>query len=374
MHDKIVLVNLQKQYATIKSEIDPAIQKVLNDCDFIQGQAVKDFETAFADYCETRYCAGVSNGTDALYMALVAAGIKPGDEVITQANTYIATVLAISRVGAKPILVDADPHTYQIDPVLIEKALSTRTKAIVPVHLYGHMAPMDDITRIASKYGLRVIEDAAQAHGATYKGKRAGTFGDMACYSFYPGKNLGGYGDGGAIVANKEAYDAKLRKLRNYGEEKKYVHVEKGFNFRLDTLQAAVLNVKLKHIDNWNAARRKHAALYTKLLSQIPGIQLPKEDPNQSSVYHLYVIQVDKRDELLEFLKRKNIYCGIHYPIPVHMQGAYSDLKLPKGMYKVTEAAADRIISLPMYAELTQKEIEYVVDCIKEFINGTNKS
>lgn len=374
MTEKIVLVNLQKQYATIKHEIDPAMQKVLDNCDFIQGQAVKDFEAAFAQYCGTKHCVGVSNGTDALFMALVALGVKPGDEVITQANTYIATVLAISRVGAKPILVDVDPNTYQIDPVKIEKALSTRTKAIMPVHLYGHMAPMDAIMHIAHKYGIGVVEDAAQAHGATYKGKRAGTFGDLACFSFYPGKNLGAYGDGGAVVTNNDAFDAKLRKLRTYGEEKKYVHVEKGFNFRLDTLQAAVLNVKLNYIDAWNAARAKHAAQYTKLLTDVAGVKLPQDDPSQQSVYHLYVIQVDKRDELLEFLKTKNIYCGIHYPIPVHLQGAYSDLKLPKGTFKITEAAADKIISLPMYAELTQKEIEYIADCIKEFIHGTNKS
>jgi len=363
---QVPFVDLKAQYTTISVEIEEAIAQVLENTDFILGGAVEQFEHEFANYSEAKYAVGVDSGTSALEMALLAYGIGPGDEVITAANTFIATVLAISYVGATPILVDVDAQTYNLDVSLLEKAVSKRTKAIIPVHLYGQPANMGPILKIASEHGLIVIEDACQAHGARYKGKRAGSLGDASAFSFYPGKNLGGYGDGGMVVTNNEVAAEKLKMLRNYGQKEKYHHEMKGFNRRLDTIQAAILQVKLKYLDDWNTARRRHALQYNHLFEDT-HVEIPMEAENIQSIYHLYVIQVDDRDRLKAHLQQQGISSGIHYPIPIHLQPAYRNLGYALGEFPITERAASRILSLPMYAELTSTMVEYVAEMIKNY-------
>lgn len=365
---RVNFVDLQRQYQAYQQELNQAIQQVLDKSNYILGDEVEEFEQEFAKYCDTKYCIGVSSGTDALILILKALNIGKGDEIITAANTFIATALAVSACGAKPVLVDINPQTYNIDVNKIEEKITPNTKAILPVHLYGQMADMDPIIAIAKKYNLKIIEDACQAHGAKYKGQKAGSLGDISAFSFYPGKNLGAYGDAGAIITSNEKLSDKIKLLRNYGQRVKYYHDLKGLNNRLDTIQAAVLRVKLKYLDKWNQARQKNADLYNKLINQqLKNIITPYVEDFTQSIYHLYVIQANKRDELLKYLAEKEIYSGIHYPVPIHLQAAYQDLGYQQGNFPQTENIAKKIISLPMFAELKQEEIEYVVQNIKNF-------
>ena len=362
---QVPFVDLAAQYCTISAEVNEAVAKVIRETDFILGREVRLFEEEFASFCEAKWAVGVDSGTSALELALRAYEIGSGDEVITAANSFIASALAISHAGATPVLVDVDPDNYTIDVTAIEKAITPRTKAIIPVHLYGHPADMDPILELAQRHGLVVIEDACQAHGARYKGKRAGSLGHTAAFSFYPGKNLGAYGDGGMVVTNDQAVAKRLEMLRNYGQEEKYRHMFRGYNRRLDTLQAAVLRVKLKHLDEWNEARRQHAKSYRRLLQQ-SRIVAPHATVHCESVWHLYVIRVDQRDTLKEHLAKHGISVGIHYPIPIHLQPAYQDLGYRHGHFPVTEDYARTILSLPMYAELTPDLIARVAETVCE--------
>lgn len=363
---KVPFVDLKRQYKSIKNEIDRAIKKVIDSSSFILGKEVKNFEEKFANYCNTKHCIGVSSGTDALYLALKALDVGYGDEVITVSNTFIATALAISKCGTKPVIVDCS-YDYNIDVTKIESVITEKTKAIIPVHLYGQPADMSPILEIAKKYNIKVVEDASQAHGALYNGKKVGGIADVACFSFYPAKNLGAYGDAGAITTNDKKIYEKIRLLRDYGQKRKYIHNIKGYNCRLDELQASILKIKLKYIDKWNKQRRENASYYNQLLSNIEGIITPKERNNAKHVYHLYVIRTKFRDELLKFLKSKSISTGIHYPIPIHLQLAYSDLGYKKGSFNLAEKYANMILSLPMFPELSQEEIEHIANEIKKF-------
>lgn len=365
---QVPFVDLSAQYPTIAPEINEAIAKVIHDTDFILGREVGLFEEEFAAYCEAKYAVGVDSGTSALELALRAYEIGPGDEVITAANTFIASALAISHAGAKPVLVDVDPFTYTIDVAGIAKAITARTKAILPVHLYGHPAHMDPIRELAEKHGLVVIEDACQAHGARYKGKRAGSLGHAAAFSFYPGKNLGAFGDGGMVVTNDREIAKRLEMLRNYGQKEKYHHQFRGYNRRLDTLQAAILRVKLKYLEKWNAARCWNAKLYQESLEGT-GVVIPIEAAGAESVWHLFVIRTENRDVLRENLVSRGISPGIHYPIPIHLQPAYKDLGHKRGDFPITEAHAQRILSLPMYAELTPESIQHVAQSIRAVLS-----
>jgi dTDP-4-amino-4,6-dideoxygalactose transaminase len=359
----IQLLDLGAQYSSIKAEIDDAILRVLRASDFILGGELDLFEAEFAAFCEAKYCVGVDSGLSALELALRALDIGPGDEVITAANTFIATALAISNAGAVPVFVEVDPETSNIDPAALRNVITTRTRAIIPVHLYGRPADMDRIGEIAAQYGLAIVEDACQAHGARYKGKRVGSFGNAAAFSFYPGKNLGAYGDGGAVVTGDHALAERLRRLRNYGQKKKYVHVEKGFNRRLDTMQAAILRVKLRHLDEWNSHRRQHARRYAELLSDA-SVVLPQQRSDEELVWHLYVVRSPQRDALKAHLESMGVMTGLHYPTPVHLQPAYSDAGYRKGDFPVCERLAHEILSLPMYAELTPNNVQRVVEAI----------
>jgi dTDP-4-amino-4,6-dideoxygalactose transaminase len=357
----IPFVDLQAQYRSIASDVTDAMMRVVERGDYILGDDVRLFEEEFAQYIGTSEAIAVGSGLDALELALRAYGVGPGDEVITAANTFIATALAVMAVGARPILVDVESETYNIDPTAIEPAITSKTKAIMPVHLYGQPADMLPILEIAQQHGLTVIEDAAQAHGAWYDGRRAGAIGHAAGFSFYPAKNLGAYGDGGMVVTNDAATAEKIRRLRNYGQRVKYVHSVIGTNSRLDTIQAAVLRVKLRRLDHWNAARSEHAAAYNVLLAGAP-IVLPKTAQKCSHVYHLYVIQLDRRSEVQNLLTARGIGTGIHYPIPIHLQEACASLGYRKGDFPVTEDAASRILSLPMYPEMTTGQREFVAE------------
>src|SRR5262245_7588814 len=364
---QVPFVDLRAQHDSLAAEIDRAVRQVFERGDFILGAAVEKFEAEFAALHDVRHAIGVGSGLDAIELALVAHGIKPGDEVITAANTFIATVLAILAVGARPVLVDADPERYTIDPAAIAAALTSRTRAIVPVHLFGQPADVDGVLAVARRHNLLVVEDAAQAHGARCNGQRIGGFGDSAAFSFYPSKNLGAYGDGGLILTNDDRIADKLRLLRNYGQRAKYDHAIAGTNSRLDTVQAAILRVKLPHLDAWNAARRRHAAAYDERLSTI--VETPSVVAGVEHVYHLYVIETDRRDEMQQRLRAKEIATGIHYPVPVHLQEACADLGYRAGDFPVTERAARRMLSLPMYPELTGAQIDYVSDAIVEAVN-----
>jgi dTDP-4-amino-4,6-dideoxygalactose transaminase len=365
----IPFVDLGAQHAELANEINAAIAGVVQRGDFILGNAVAAFEEEFAAYCETKAAIGVDSGLSALELLLRAYGIGPGDEVITQANSFIATALAISSVGATPVLVDCQPDTYLIDVNQIEQAITPRTRAIIPVHLYGQIAEMDKIMVLADRHHLIVIEDACQAHGARYQGRRAGSFGHGAAFSFYPAKNLGALGDGGMAVTNDPKIAEYIRLLRNYGSVQKYHHEVCGFNRRLDTLQAAVLRIKLRYLDQWNAARREHAQRYTELLRDTP-VHCPVVLPNSEPVYHLYVIRTAQRALLQQALQANNIATGIHYPVPIHQQEAYRSLGLGAGSYPVTEQYASEILSLPMYAELGAAAIERVVATIQAALSN----
>jgi len=361
----IPFADLRAQYHSIKEEIDAAIADVLETSSFILGKHVAAFEEDFAAYCATPYAAGVNSGTSALHLAMLAAGIGPGDEVITVPFTFIATVAAIGYTGARPVFVDVDPVSYTMDPAKIEAAITSRTKAIVPVHLYGQPADMDPILEIARRHKLIVIEDAAQAHGAEYKGRRVGSMGDIACFSFYPGKNLGAYGEGGAVVTANPEFHRTVRMLRDWGSEKRYHHTLKGYNYRLEGIQGAILRVKLRYLDQWTACRQAHAREYSALL-QGSGIVTPAVMPYAKHVFHVYAIRSAGRDRLHQELQDKRIQSGIHYPFPIHLTEAWADLGYSKGAFPVSEQIANEVLSLPMFAELTSEQIGEVAGVVRE--------
>jgi dTDP-4-amino-4,6-dideoxygalactose transaminase len=360
----IPFVDLKQQYQTLAPEMDPAIHSVLERAAFVLGPETTAFETAFAAYIGVKHCVGVGSGTDALEMAIRACGIGAGDEVITVANTYIATCEAITFAGAGVRWVDCDRRTYNIDTTQIEGAITSKTKAIIPVHLYGQPADMDPIMAIARKHNLRVIEDCAQSHGATYKGKKTGTFGDVACFSFYPGKNLGAYGDAGAVATNDEEIADRVRLLRNHGQKQKYIHLIVGACHRLDNLQAAVLNVKLGHLDDWNTRRRQVARWYDEKLKGVPNVVAPYCPDDVEAVYHLYVVQVPDRDNVQKKLAADGVETGIHYPIPLHEQPAYADLGHAPEDFPVSHELGPRILSLPMFPEMTEAQVDRVVESL----------
>lgn len=367
MENKIPLVDLSAQYQVIGPDVEAAMQAVMKDSAFILGHTVDAFEGAFASACGTEYCVGVGSGLDALRLSLGALDIGPGDEVILPANTFIATALAVSALGARPILVDCDPDTYNIDPAQADSAVTARTKAIIPVHLYGQPADMDSIYNVADRHGLHLVEDAAQAHGARYHDRVCGSFGRAGCFSFYPSKNLGAFGDAGAITTNDVDLAGRLRRLRSYGQTSKYLYDECGFNARLDTLQAAVLGVKLAHLEEWNAARARNAARYCERLEGIGDLVLPAIQFGVTHVFHLFVIQTAHRDALQETLASQGISTGIHYPVPIHLQPAYKELGYDKSAFPNTEFLAGQILSLPMFPELSEDQIDRICDSIKSF-------
>ncbi|MEH7118602.1 DegT/DnrJ/EryC1/StrS family aminotransferase [Neobacillus vireti] len=364
----IPFLDLPAQYYSIKDEVMSAVKQIFENCAFIGGKEVERFEKSFAHYCQSAHCIGVGNGTDALWLTLNAMDIGPGDEVILPANTFIATAEAITAVGAVPVFVDHDKETYTINTTAISDRITEKTKAIMAVHLYGQPADMDPILKIAADHGLKVIEDAAQAHGAEYKGQRAGSIGDAACFSFYPGKNLGAYGDGGAVVTNDQILADKIRLLSQHGSKVKYHHEIAGYNSRLDGIQAAILNVKMKYIEQWTEARRKNATLYRNLLKD-SSIVLPAERENCRHVYHLFVIRVKNREAVQNHLLSRGIQTGIHYPTPLHLTQAYKSLGIPEGTFPLSEEYAHDLLSLPMYAELSNEQIREICAALKDIVD-----
>ena len=365
----IPFVDLKAQYHSIKEEVDDAIASVLETGQFVLGDEVAAFEKEFAAYCGARYGVAVNSGTSALHLALLAADIGPGDEVITVSATFVATVAAVRYIGARPVLLDIEPRSYTMDVAQIDAAITERTRAILPVHLYGQSADMDPILEVARRWGLIVIEDAAQAHGAEYKGLRAGSIGDLGCFSFYPSKNLGAYGEGGMVVTDSPEYAHTLRMLRDWGQERRYYHVIPAYNYRMDGLQGAILRVKLRHLDAWNDARRAHAARYDELLADF-CVQTPAVMPYSHHVYYVYVVRLAQRDALQQALHKQGIQTGIHYPIPVHLQKAHIDLGYRPGDLPCSEEAADEVLSLPMYAEMSDAHTEMVSAAVGASIYG----
>jgi dTDP-4-amino-4,6-dideoxygalactose transaminase len=368
---KIPFGELKPQFRSIENEVRAAIDDVLESAWYVFGKHCKAFEEEFAAYVGTRCAMGVGSGTEAIHLALCALGIGSGDQVATVANTCVPTIAGIVATGATPVLVDPNPETLTLDPANLESAITPRVKAIVPVHLYGNPCDMDPILKIAEAHGIPVVEDCAQAHGAEYKGKRCGGFGAAAAFSFYPSKNLGAYGDAGAITTNDPAIAERIRMLRNYGEETRYHHSVKGFNSRLDEIQAAILRVKLRHLDKWNEARRERASAYARVLASAPII-LPIEAPWARHIYHLYVIRSTERDALQKHLAENGVGSLLHYPVPVHMQRAYADLGYPLGAFPNAERACNEVLSLPMYPELSIENIEIIGNCIARFFEERN--
>jgi dTDP-4-amino-4,6-dideoxygalactose transaminase len=367
---RVPFLDLKAHHEPLKAELLAAIQEVVDSGAFAGGPFVAKFEEDFTAYCRTRYAVGVGSGTEAIWLSLLVLGIGAGDEVITVPNTFMATAEAISFTGAKPVFVDIDERTYTMDPSLLERAITARTRAVIPVHLFGQVADMDPIMEIARRRGLHVIEDACQAHGAEYKGRRAGSIGDAGCFSFYPGKNLGAFGEAGAVVTNDRPLQEKIRTLRDHGQDTKYRHSAIGWNARMDGIQAAVLQVKLRGLDKGNEARRAHAGLYRKLLGGREDIVIPREAEHGLHVYHVYAVRVKGRDQLLRTLGDHGISCGIHYPIPVHLQSAYRGLNLNHGSFPVAERCAEEFLSLPMFPELTQEQIETVASELKRQVTS----
>jgi dTDP-4-amino-4,6-dideoxygalactose transaminase len=362
----IPLADLQAQYRAIKPEIDAAVLRVLDSAQFILGDEVFAFEREFADYCRTTECVALNSGTSALHLALLAAGVGPGDEVITVSFSFVATAAAIEYTGARPVFVDVDPVYLTMDPAAIAARVTPRTKAIVPVHLYGQPADMDPILEVARRHGLVVIEDAAQAHGADYHGRRCGSIGDIAAFSFYPGKNLGAYGEGGAAVTSNAGYARTMRALRDWGQARKYEHELKGFNYRMDGIQGAILRVKLRHLEAWTEARRSHADAYRQLLAGT-GLELPAARPDCRHVYHVFTVRTPDRGRLREALLANGVQSGIHYPIPIHLQQAYANLGHRVGDFEQTERAAAEVLSLPLFPELTEAQRRDVAGCVRAF-------
>jgi dTDP-4-amino-4,6-dideoxygalactose transaminase len=364
----IPLVDLKSQYLSIKVEIDAAVQNVLNSGAFIGGKFVEQFEKEFASFCKTKYAVGVASGTDALYLGLRALGLESGDEVITSPFTFIATAEAIERSGAACIFADIDGKTYNISPAEIEKRITRRTRVILPVHIFGQTADMDAIKSMARKRGLIVFEDAAQAHGALWNGRPAGSLGRCTAFSFYPSKNLGADGDGGAFTTDSAFLARKVRLLRDHGRKEKYLHSVKGINSRLDAVQAAILSVKLRHLSEWNRMRRQAARLYSELLSDSPDIITPHIEKKAQSVFHVYAVRVPKRDKVVAKLNESGIGAAVHYPLPVYLQGAFRHLAIKRGSYPVTERVCKSIISLPIYPEITPEQVEFVAETLKRII------
>lgn len=367
---KVPYLDLKAQYRSIKPEIDAAISKVLESGEFVLGGEVASFEREFAAYCGSPECIALNSGTSALHLALLAAGIGPGDEVITVPFTFVASVAAVLYAGARPVLVDIDPRSFTLDPAAIEAAVTPRTKAILPVHLYGQPADMDPIMEIARRHGLVVIEDAAQAHGAKYKGQLAGSIGDIGCFSFYPTKNLGAYGEGGAVTTSNAEYARKIRMLRDWGQDGKYHHVLRGYNYRMEGLQGAILRVKLRQLEKWTETRRAIASKYNSLLADC-GLERPVEMPWARHVYHVYTLRTEDRDSLRSALSAEGIQTAIHYAEPAHLQPAYSDLGYGKGAFPQAETAAKQVLSLPMYPELSAEAIAEVARAVKRATTST---
>lgn len=365
----ISFLDMKAQYASIKNEVDSAVLNVLANCQFVLGKEVADFEERFADYCGVKHAVALNSGTSALHLALLAAGIGPGDEVITVGMTFVATVAAILYAGAKPVLVDVDPVTWNLDPKQLAKALTPRTKAIIPVHLHGLMADMDPICEFAKQHGLIVIEDACQAHGAMYKGKRAGSMGTMSAFSFYPGKNLGAYGEAGALVMQDAQLAKTVRMLRDFGQDSKYHHQFRGFNYRMEAIQGAVLGVKLKYLEQWTEQRRQAAQWYFKHLQNNSALQLPNPPQDSRHVYHVFAVLTQERDAVQQQLHERGVATNIHYPIPVHLQPAYADLGYGKGSLPVSERLAKEFLSLPMYPELTAEQVTQVCDALRKTVS-----
>jgi len=356
---KVPFLDLKAQYHSIKPEIDAAISKILESSQFVLGEEVASFEKEFAAYAGAPQGIAVNSGTSALHLAFLAAGIGPGDEVITIPHTFVATVAAIRYTGARAVFVDVDPVSFTMDPAKLEAAITPRTKAIAPVHLYGQPADMDPILEIGRRHKLVVVEDAAQAHGGKYKGRPVGSMGDLACFSFYPGKNLGAYGEGGMVVTGNAEYARTIRMLRDWGQERKYHHVLAGYNYRLEGIQGAILRVKLRYLEQWTEARRSHAARYGALLADT-GLGLPAETPGTRHVYHVYAVRTGEREALMKRLNEQGIQTGIHYPVPVHLQPAYADSAWGRGSFPHSERAADEVLSLPMFPEMTEEHIQAV--------------
>jgi len=357
------MADLQSQHRAIRPELDAAIGRALDNSHFILGPEVQAFEEEFARYQQADFGIGVNSGTSALHLALLAAGVGPGHEVITVPFSFIATAASIRYTGAQPVFVDIDPATFNMDPARVESAITPRTRAILPVHLYGQPADMDAILAIARKHGLTVIEDAAQAHGAEYQGRRVGAIGDIGCFSFYPAKNLGACGEGGAIVTNHPEFARKMYLLRDWGSEKKYIHSLNGYNYRLEGLQGAILRVKLRHLDRWTEARTRHAALYAQLLAG-SGAVLPTTLPGVRHVWHCYTIRVAARDHVQQELLKLGVQTGVHYPIPIHLQPAYQDLGYPRGSFPQAERAANEVLAIPVHSELSEQQVRQVADAV----------
>jgi dTDP-4-amino-4,6-dideoxygalactose transaminase len=362
---EIPRADLAAQREAIADELDDAVARVLASGRYILGPEVEAFESEFAAYCGVAHCVSTASGTDALRLAAETCGIAPGDEVVTVSHTAPATVFALELAGATPVLVDIDEATYTMNPDRAAEAIGPNTRALMPVHLYGQCADMEPLLRLAEDHGLRVIEDACQAHGAEYRGRRCGSMGELGCFSFYPGKNLGAYGEGGAVVTNDRDLARRIRTLRSWGEEKRYEHTVKGFNYRMDGIQGAVLGVKLRHLEAWTEARRSRAAVYRQVLADAP-VPLPAERPGTRHVYHVFAVRVSQREMWRERLTAAGVQTGVHYPIPVHLQPAHQDLGYKRGDFPVSEAAADEVLSLPLYPELTDAQIETVAAAVRE--------
>jgi dTDP-4-amino-4,6-dideoxygalactose transaminase len=363
---RVDFVDLKSQYAKLKPEVDAAIQAVCANASFILGRDVEEFEDEFAAFSESKYCVGVASGCDAILWALRASGIGPGDEVITATNSYIATALGITAAGATPVLVDCNEDDYLINVDEVEAAITPRTKSIMPVHLYGQAADIERIGQLALTYNLVVLEDAAQAHESSYQGRRCGSLGKAGCFSFFPGKNLGAYGDGGAVTTDDEQFAQRVRMLRNYGQSQKYHHDVAGWNSRLDTLQAAVLRIKLRYLSEWNKLRRIRAEQYRSELAGLPLV-LPVENEGNYHVYHLFVVRTSQRDDLMRYLADREIFCGIHYPIPIHRQKAYADFNIPDERFPVANRLSSELLSLPIFPEITEDQVSFVCDNIRSY-------
>lgn len=361
----VPFLDLKAQYLSIKEEVLSAVSKVFETSQFVLGGEVAAFEEEFAAFSGARYGVGVNTGTSALHLALLAGGVGPGDEVITVPFTFIATAAAIVYAGAKPVFVDVDPNTFTMDPALLEAAITPRTKAVIPVHLYGQAADMDPIMEIARRHNLLVIEDAAQAHGAEYRGRRCGSLGDLACFSFYPGKNLGAYGEGGIVTTDNPEFVRRIRMLRDWGAEKKYEHLVKGFNYRMEGVQGAILRIKLRYLEGWTEARRRHACFYRRAMADA-GIQVQSCQGEHRHVYHIFAVLTEQRSQLMENLQARGVQTGIHYPIPVHLLPAYSELQHRRGDFPIAERIASQQVSLPMFPELTTEQLSQVCEGVLE--------
>ena len=370
MEQKIPYLDLAAQMRPLRAEIEAALAQALDKCTFCLGPDVAAFEAEFAAFCGVKHCVGVNSGTSALHLAMRLLNIGPGDEVITTPYTFVATSWAISYVGAKPVYVDIEDATFNLNPELVEKAVTSRTRAILPVHLYGQPCALDELLAIANKRGLALVEDAAQAHGALYKGRRVGGLGQIGCFSFYPGKNLGAYGEGGALVTNDGAFAARARALREHGSSVRYYHDEIGYNYRMEGFQGAVLRVKLRHLNRWVEERRRVARRYTELLADTP-LKLPVEAQGVQSAWHLYVVRHPRRDELKKHLEEHGIGCALHYPLPLHVQKCYAHLGYKAGDFPVAEKAARECLSLPIYPEMTDEQVKRVAEVIRDFFKGS---